>query len=86
MASSAANGNGARKRRVNRQLVLKALTDRKFRLMLERQPEKALRKKLTAVAKQEVALVLATVKGIETQIRALGDKLLCANGDPCGIA
>lgn len=86
MAQRTAKKNGPRKRRVNRQMVLKALTDRQFRTMLEKSPERALGKRLTAVNKQEIGLVLAAVKGIESQIRGLGDKLLCANGDPCGIA
>lgn len=75
----------AQKRRVNRQLVLRALTDRTFRKLLEEKPEEAVGKRLTDVARQEVRLVLAAVKGIEGQISSLADNLLCANG-PCGIA
>ena len=73
------------KKKVNKELVLKALTNRDFRKLLATDPEKALGKSLTAVHKQEIALVLATVKGIESHIGHLADSLLCANG-PCGIA
>jgi len=73
------------KRRLNRELVLRALTDRKFRQLLQANPVQALGKKLTALQQQEVKLVLATVRGIEAQVHSLADELLCANG-PCGIA
>lgn len=66
---------------VNRKMVVKALTDARFRRMLKADPAKALGlKKLTAVQQKEVDLVLASVKGIERQIGALADELLCANG------
>lgn len=77
--------DGARKRRINRELVLKALTDRKFRASLGTDPAKVLGKRPTAAEMREIALVLAAVKGIESQIHNLADELLCANG-PCGIA
>ncbi len=75
----------ASKRRVNRELVLRALTDRKFRRLLETKPAEVLGKKLTPIQEREVELVLATVRGIESQVHSLADELLCANG-PCGIA
>jgi hypothetical protein len=72
---------------VNKQLVVKALTDTSFRNMLEKDPKKALGKaKLTEKQALEVKLVLTAVKGIERQISSLADELLCANGGPCGIA
>jgi hypothetical protein len=72
--------------RANRELVLKALTDPTYRKLLETNPKAALGgAKLSKVNKQEIALVLATVKGIRAQISAVGDELLCANGG-CGIA
>ncbi|WP_287372630.1 hypothetical protein [Prosthecochloris sp.] len=73
----------------NRQkaLILQALTDAKFRKLLQENPKKALgTAKLTAEMKKEVQLVLAAVKGINSQISALADELLCANGGGCGIA
>jgi hypothetical protein len=73
------------KKKVNKELVLRALTDREFRKLLATDPEKALGKSLTPINKQEIALVLAAVKGIESHIGHLADSLLCANG-PCGIA
>lgn len=70
-----------------KELILKALTDPKFRKALATNPQEALKqKRLTAEALKEVNLILAAVKGIEAQISALADELLCANGGPCGIA
>ena len=76
----------AKKTKVNRALVLRALTDLKFRKLLESTPAKAIGKAVTAVQKREIDLVLATIRGIEAQIRHVADQLLCANGGPCGIA
>ena len=70
-----------------KKLIVKALTDPKFRTLLEREPEKALNvEKLTDVTAKEIRIILATVKGIRTQISGLADELLCANGGGCGIA
>lgn len=73
------------KQKGNRDLILRALTDRKFRKLLETNPREALGGQLTDVKAREISLVLATVRGLEAQIRAVGDELLCLNG-PCGIA
>ncbi len=75
-------------RRANRKLVVQALTDPKFRKLLQSDPAAALGvKKLTAVQTKEVQLVLAMVRGIDRQISNLADELLCANGGGgCGIA
>lgn len=71
----------------NKALVVRALTDPKFRKMLTEDPAKALGvAKLTAVKERELKIVLAVVKGIDRQIANLADELLCANGGPCGIA
>jgi len=72
----------------NRALVLRALTEPKFRRQLESDPVTALGKaKLTQTQQQEVKLVLALVKGIEKQIAGVADQLLCTNGGGCrGIA
>lgn len=69
-------------------LILQALTDPKFRKLLQENPKEALgAKRLTADMKKEIQLVLAAVKGINSQISALADELLCANGGGgCGIA
>jgi hypothetical protein len=70
-----------------RELIVRALTDAKFRQMLAVEPAKALGKKgLTAEMKKEVGMILAAVKGIRFQIAAIADELLCANGGGCGIA
>ena len=73
---------------VNRKLVMKALTDPKFRRQLKANPAKALgKRKLSAIETKEVDLVLAVIKGIDRQIGSLADELLCANGGGgCGIA
>lgn len=81
MAKKAASS----KKKVNRALVLRALTDPKFRQLLQSSPAKALGKTATEIHKREIDLVLATVKGIEAHIRLVADQLLCANGHPCGI-
>lgn len=68
-------------RRANRQLVVQALTDPKFRKQLKADPARALGvKRLSAVKQKEVELVLAMVRGIDRQIANLADELLCANG------
>jgi hypothetical protein len=68
-------------------LILKALTDPKFRKALAANPAAALGAKImTPEKRREVALLLAAIKGINAQIAALADELLCANGGPCGIA
>jgi len=70
-------------RKANRQMVLRALTDPKFRKLLSTQPHKALGKtSLTAIQKKEVELVLAAIKGIESQMAVIADELLCA----CSVA
>ena len=75
----------ARKKQQNRELILKALTDPKFRRQLQQNPREVMRKRGTRVNQAEITLVLAAVKGIEAQIKGLADELLCLNG-PCGIA
>ena len=74
------------KKRVNKELVLRALTDPEFREMLAAKPERALDQKLTPENEVEIRFVLAAVDAIEGHISLLADKLLCANGGPCGIA
>jgi hypothetical protein len=70
-----------------KKLIVRALTDPKFRVLLEKSPEKALNvDKLSAENVKEVKFILASVKGIRTQISSLADQLLCANGGGCGIA
>ncbi len=69
-------------RKANKELVLKALTDPKFRKLLAADPTKALgKRRLTDIQKREIELVLASVKGIELQLNIMADKLLCA----CGV-
>jgi hypothetical protein len=72
---------------VNKQLVVRALTDPGFRKMLAVDPRKALGvSELSAVNEREVAFILDLVKNIVAWINSLADQLLCANGGPCGIA
>lgn len=72
-------------KKLQKDMILRALTDAKFRKMLAVDPAQALGKKITPERQKEISLVLAAVKGIESQIAALADELLCANGG-CGIA
>ncbi len=68
-----------------KELILKALTDPRFRKLLGSNPVAALGKKVTATQLKEIKIVLAAVKGIEAQISHIADELLCANGG-CGVA
>lgn len=70
-----------RKRKANRKLVLKALIDPEFRKVLEENPTAALGvKELSKVNEWEIQCVLTAVEGINRQIVATGDLLLCHNG------
>ena len=71
-----------RKKKGNRELLYKALTDPKFRQMLADDPVSALGKKgeLSPEVKTEVKLILAMVKGVENQIASVADILLCNSG------
>ena len=72
--------------KANKELILRALTEPKFRKLLQSDPEQALGvKKITAVQRKEIALVLATVKGIDQQIGHMADELLCNNGGGCSV-
>lgn len=65
--------------KLQRELIIKALTDPKFRKLLATEPAQALGlKKINIQQAKEIKLVLATVKGIDTQIGAMADELLCA--------
>jgi hypothetical protein len=75
----------AKKKKQNRELLVRALTDPKFRQLLQRDPKQVLGKAPTAVNQREIDLLLATVRAIESHIRNVADELLCLNG-PCGIA
>ena len=78
------------KKEINKQLILKALTDPEFRKRLEegsktkvglvKIPELRLLE-LTDVNVREIRLVLAIVNSIDIQIGATADELLCANND-----
>jgi hypothetical protein len=75
------------KKKARKELIYKALTEPKFRRMLTTSPQRALgMESLSKIQLQEIQLILATVKGIETQINAMADKLLCNNGGPCAVS
>ena len=68
------------KKEVNKELVIRALTDPKSRELLVTDPAKALGvARVTATNEREIRLVLDAVKRIEHQISSLADELLCAN-------
>ena len=73
-----------RQRRINRNLILRALTDHTFRDALETNPQAVLGRPLSASNQHEIRLVLAVVKGIEAQIKLLGDELHCLSDVPPG--
>jgi hypothetical protein len=82
-----ARQTSSKKKKLNRELVLRALTDPKFRKLLQASPSKAIGKPVTGARQREIDVVLATVRGIEAHIQLVADELLCANGPgPCGIA
>jgi hypothetical protein len=75
------------KKKVNKQLVIRALTDPEFREELAADPGKALDiPRFSTVNEQEIKFVLAAVQAIEYQITGLADQLLCAYGGPREIA
>jgi len=66
-------------KRVNKEMLYKALTDPAFRKLLAESPTRALRvRRLNKLQLHEIKLVLASLKGIEAQMNALADQLLCA--------
>lgn len=75
------------KKKVNKQLVIRALTDPEFREMLAADPRKVLGiPRFSTINEQEIKFVLAAVRAIDHQIAALADELLCAYGGPREIA
>ena len=65
--------------KLQREFIVKALTDPKFRMLLATEPAQALGvKRINVQQAKEVRLILATVKGIDAQIGAMADELLCA--------
>jgi len=63
----------------NKELIIKALVDPKFRQELKESPAKVLGvKSLTEINKNEIKFVFATVKSIESMINLMADTLLCA--------
>jgi hypothetical protein len=76
---------------VNKKLVLRALTEPKFRKMLREAPQEVLNMGEIKGGQSEIDLLLAVLNGIDTQIIALSDRLLCTNSsnegnlEPCGI-
>lgn len=73
------------KKKLNRELIVRTLTDPTFRRQLETSPATALKKQPTAQNLLEIKKLLETVKQLEARIHALADELLCANGG-CSIA
>ncbi len=74
------------KTKVSKKIILQALTDPKFRKLLETNPKKAIGvSTLTEANMREIKKALTVVKKIESQISTLADELLCADGG-CGIA
>ncbi len=60
-----------------RELILKALTDPGFRRSLETDPR---------MDERTRNIILGTISGINAQVAAAGDQILCAPGPgPCGI-
>jgi hypothetical protein len=73
-----------RQRRINRNMILRTLTDHGFRDALETNPQVVLGRHMSDSNQHEIRLVLAAVKGMEAQIKALGDELHCLSDTPPG--
>lgn len=75
------------KTEVNKELIIKVLTNVEFRNLMETNPASALGVKvLTKENQREVQKILTTVKMITARINEAADELLCAYGpEPCGI-
>jgi alpha-galactosidase len=73
-----------RQRRINRNLILRALTDVTFRDALDTNPQAVLGRHMSDSNQHEIRLVLAAVRGMEAQIKALGDELHCLSETPPG--
>lgn len=73
------------KKKKNRALIYKTLTDPKFRKELQENPASALGvRELSELNVKEIQTVLRTVREVEVKIGRLADELLCAN-DGCGV-
>ena len=64
--------------------ILRTLTDHGFRDALEANPQVVLGRPMSASNQHEIRLVLAAVKGMEAQIKALGNELHCLSDTPPG--
>ena len=74
------------KKEESKKLMLKALVDPEFRKTLREKPEEALHvEKITDFEKHEIKLLLAVIEGIDYQINALSDEVLC-NCTPPGVS
>jgi len=71
------------KPKVDKQLVLRALTDAKFRKMLQVSPLEAIELAQIKGGMIEVSALLAMVGAINQQISHVGDELLCVVVDKC---
>jgi hypothetical protein len=76
----------------NKKLIIRALTDKRFRKQLETNPKKALN--VTGGGRtgsmdyflREADIILTSVRRMEFNILRLSDELLCAGGGGYGIA
>ncbi len=58
-------------------IIIRALTDSKFRETLSTNPQEAFKGPITPELKKEIGFILATVSSIEAQIGHVADHVLC---------
>jgi len=66
------------RKRLNHELIVKALTDPDFRRLLEQNPALALKRTPTKANLVEINKLLGSVRDLEGKINAMADELLCA--------
>ncbi len=75
-----------RDRTRQKDLIIRALTDPKFREVLAKNPREALHvERISPELQKEIIMLLASVRGIESHISILADQILCLGGANCDL-
>lgn len=67
------------KKAENKKLILRALTDKKFREQLKSNPEKIFDVKGGGINRYEISTILNTVNLIESRLHSAADEVLCCD-------
>ncbi|MCP4157061.1 MAG: hypothetical protein GY757_55625 [bacterium] len=70
---------------MKKKLILKALTDAKFRKLLEANPQEAFNMADVKGGQFDPQGILDAVKAINKSISDIGEYILCTGGGNCGI-